>query len=266
MTLKLILLALLVFSLQLRLTADTLLLSYGVTNRITLAEGEVLRFDMVKADNLGLDLLITQGSQISVFYASKGHCIAGPLDVLLTVPNSRQFISPISALVVTFTKFRHSSMRTVMLGSGETNKLTLDGGKDFTLYSSSLPWSDIGVGVFALRDSYRAVIGDHPGWKAPFIVHGPLMIEMVGYTYGPFDCPVGNQNSFSCAFPMKLAVTYSISDRSVSGLPSGSVQVPGGPATLAIEKSTDLINWEPSVLQTIQVPDEKAFFRLRVDK
>lgn len=186
----------------------------------------------------------------------------------MTGPYNLWIQSPINAVSLTFTKFRHSSMRTVILGSGETNKLAIEGGKDFTIYSSAYVWgSGYDKGVFALRDSYRAVIGGNSsGLAAPFIVHGPLMIEMVGYTYGPFDCPVGNQNDFLCAFPIKLAVTYAISDRSVTGLPSGSVQVPSGPANLAIEKSTDLINWEPSVLQTIQVPDEKAFFRLRVDK
>ncbi|MEQ2006630.1 MAG: hypothetical protein ABMA26_07525 [Limisphaerales bacterium] len=161
--------------------------------------------------------------------------IVGPCELIFT-----------SASLLNFRRIPSGNIQTVILPPGVTTNsqttLTIPDGKAVTFFRPSSSF-----GIYLQRGTNTF---------GPFYLEGgdkmtgPLTITLTG--------TVGS-GQLSAVYSYFISDGYSVVPQ------AAGIQAPVGAFQIAVEKSVNLTNWSPAILQDIR-DDQKAYYRLRITK
>jgi hypothetical protein len=225
--------------------AETFLGVTSATNRLVVGTNEALvihrftgaiSYQLVKdgsvfdfADNIASENRISPESPSA---------LAGPCELVFT-----------NVALLNFQRIVTSSIQTVVLppaASVNTQTVSVASGRSIRIFRalpSALTYAT-GVGVSRGTNTINATVS----FRANDEFTGPLDITFSGRTSGT-----------TCLYSYVMTDEPQIVPQGVT------VQSPTGAFQFLVEKSVDLTNWVPSVIQNLQ-GNQKAFYRLRITK
>jgi hypothetical protein len=234
-----------------KLSAETFIGLTSATNRLVVGTNEALiisklgfnaalRFQLVKDGNIHSTTALAVGPADSVVSSASPAALAGPCELIFT-----------NEALVNFQRIITTSIHTVVLAPSATTNtttITVPSGRQLRLFKplpSNTQWAPLrvfrGTNGFTFSQAFSQYANEE--------FSGPLELIFLG--------PTSGQDS--------LIFSYALTDEAQS-LPQGlGIQSPTGLFQFEVEKSTNLTNWVPVVIQTLR-EDQKAYYRLRITK
>jgi hypothetical protein len=157
-----------------------------------------------------------------------------------------------SGHLIHYKKLSGTVFQSLVTRSGDTNTLSVPEGKTLRFYSLVPPMGD--------ELPVRAEL--HQGTNAFSRVHLVAGMELSGPIQITVTLPYADP---LYPDPGAAVYTYYITEDFMSEPNTGLLQGPTGNFQLSVEKSLDLTNWFPSVLQRTS-DDQKAFYRLGLSR
>jgi len=233
----------LVFSLR----SETFLGMTSATNRFVIGTNESVFITTFRVNGVGPIQIVKDGQ----VYSFQNGFSSEPI-YPLAVAGPCEFIFTNSALV-NFRRYASSSLVSiVLLPQANTNAefiVTVPTGQNIRFFS---PIGHVSSGHAVLRRGTNAWTIDNISRPDEF--SGPLEVAFRG--------PKSPEDGQS---PLPVLHTYGLSENAVV-VPQGvAIQGPTGAFQVAVEKSGNLTNWSPAILQDIR-DDQKAYYRLRITK
>lgn len=173
--------------------------------------------------------------------------LQGPSSPPMAVVGPGEIVVTSSALF-SFARIPTNGLQTILLppaiGTNSEFKFSVAAGKNIRFFFPlSAPEAKFDRGTNSVTRNIFATIRDF----------GPIEVS------GPVEVTLSNRLGSRSAL-----ATVAETDESVL-VPQGIIQGPTGAFQIAVEKSSNLINWTPAILQDIR-EDQKAFYRLRIAK
>lgn len=163
---------------------------------------------------------------------------AGPAEMLIVTPG-----------MMSFKRLFNSGIRTVIISPTTTNVIEIPSGKTARFFRATAP---SGINLYELSFEKEGVVVDQAGGKwAPVITggeeyQGPLKITIRNHVYS-------------------VSVSYYFIEDFLTVPELGFLQGPTGSFEITVEKSGDLTNWTPVIIQPT-ANDQKAFYRLKLSR
>ena len=166
---------------------------------------------------------------------------AGPAEMLIVTPG-----------MMSFKRLFNSGIRTVIMSPTSTNVIEIPSGKTARFFRATIP---SGVNLDGLSfEKEGVVVGQAGGFWEPVFTGGEEY-------QGPLAITIRNNRGGSLSFSFSY---YFIEDfLTVPEL--GFLQGPTGSFEITVEKSGDLTNWTPVIIQPTS-NDQKAFYRLKLSR
>ena len=155
-----------------------------------------------------------------------------------------------NAVLVNFRRYSSVSVQTVLLspqaGTNEEFSVTIVAGQNVRLFQ---PISGNSVRIQKGTNTFNLVLG--PASPVDEFT-GPLTIAFRG-------------NNSVTESPYSTLYGYALTESATVVPQAIAIQSPTGAFQIAVEKSGNLTNWSPAILQDIR-DDQKAYYRLRITK
>ena len=215
-------------------TAETFI-SSGETNSILVGTNEAIIVDFV-INELPTYRKTGFSSRVQI---SKGSAFAGPCEILYNDP---QYTG--TEALVTFHRVQTLAMSTLVLGDGETNTVVVPSGKTLKLFAAGIGQARVSQGTNSANTGYGLASGCE--------LTGPLTVQFIGKS----GVPALERQVFS----------YYLVEDFIEITADGYLKGPTGTFEVLVEKSTDLAQWQPVMVQNTASADVRAFYRLRIQK
>jgi hypothetical protein len=231
-------------------SAETLILQAGYTetNSITIATNEAVVIDYLDAQEGRA--IYRGGSVTNTVWIRNGSAFAGPCEVTFESPGNA---------IVTFHRIHSPAVKTVVLAANETNTVTVSSNQILKFFPC---FSTPGGGVMAKisRGAMTTTLAVSEGTQ-PFEfgaeLNGPLTVELIGSSYLSDEPPLPDYRNF---------FTYYLNEDFLQVTANGYLQGPPGSYEVLVEKSNNLTNWSPVMVQATATAETRAFYRLRIQK
>ena len=171
---------------------------------------------------------------------SSPSAIGGPCELIFT-----------NGVLINFQRLATASITTTILAPlASTNKtsVTVASGQTLRLFRG-FPYRGLSSAPIAVARGTNSFGLEEASFFANDEFGGPLTLTFFGPVSGTFS----------------YLFSYALTD-SAQAVPQGvTLQSPTGAFQLEIEKSTNLTNWVPAIIQSLR-EDQKAYYRLRITK
>ena len=217
--------------------AETFVISDGETNSIVVATNEAIIIDFV--DSYSSYPIYRRGGVSNSVDLMPGSAFAGPSELIVSANSNSK--------VITFHRLQTVAVTTVVLGASDTNTIVVPTNKTLKIFATR------GAGTLIIsRGTHSAIIANlDVAMRAGCELTGPLTVTMIGN-----GSPGDYQRVFSYYFTEDfLEITA-----------DGYLKGPSGMFEVLVEKSTNLAQWLPVMVQNTASSDARAFYRLRIQK
>lgn len=233
------------------LQAETLIIPAGQGGKLTIATGEVAIvtiYQQSPAPAPFLTDIVVSGvtNRLPLDPASglpegRPVALAGPMEILFKDSGSH---------LLSYTKLIGNSIKSQVLNNGHTNRISVPEGKTLRFFSfvpNALGFN-ASVGV-------RLEKGTNS-----FSLYSSASLRPGAEFTGPVDIVLSEYDS-----DIACVVSYYLTEDFLVLPDGGFLQGPTGAFEISVEKSADLTNWFPVMVQNTS-NDQKAFYRLKLAK
>ena len=231
----------LIFHLALSAHGEVFLGSTTSSNRFLIASNEAV---LIYRSTVAEAFFVRDGvtNQLRSFDAKplEPCAFAGPAEMLIVTPG-----------MISFKRLFNSGIRTIFISPTTTNAIEIPSGKTARFFRATTP---SGINPYELSFEKEGVVVDQAGGKWEPVITG-------GEEYqGPLKITIRNdRETWSVSF------SYYFIEDFLTVPELGFLQGPTGSFEITVEKSGDLTNWTPVIIQPTS-NDQKAFYRLKLSR
>ncbi len=211
---------------------ETLVVSDGATNSIVVGTNESIIIDFI--DTNSSYSIYKRSGMTNIVDVQKGSAFAGPSELL--------FFS--YSTVVTFHRLQTIALTTVVLGANDTNTIVVPTNTTLKVFATD----GSGKPIVSRGSNSRTLVAS--GCE----LTGPLTVTMTGHS----ETFLGSE--------YRQIFSYYFTEDFLQVTADGYLRGPSGTFEVLVEKSTDLTQWLPVMVQSTATSDTRAFYRLRIQK